>query len=74
MAIYHLHVNVISRGKGRSAVAAAAYRHAKKLFDERQQCTWDYSNKPNVIHSELLIPKNASELAWIQKSCFIKCQ
>ena len=66
MAIYHLHVNVISRGKGRSAVAAAAYRHAKKLFDERQQRTWDYSNKPNVIHSELLIPKNASELAWIK--------
>lgn len=66
MAIYHLHASVISRGKGRSAVAAAAYRRAEKLFDERQQRTWDYSNKPNVIHSELLVPHAAQTLAWVK--------
>lgn len=65
MAIYHLHASVISRGKGRSAVAAAAYRHAEKFFDERQQRTWDYSHKPSVIHSELLMPDDAP--TWLKK-------
>ena len=31
MAIYHLSAKVISRGSGRSAVAAAAYRAAERL-------------------------------------------
>ncbi|MFJ7936892.1 MobQ family relaxase [Sporosarcina sp. NPDC096371] len=35
MAIYHFSAQVISRGKGQSAVAAAAYRSGDKLQDER---------------------------------------
>ena len=31
MAIYHLHVGIVSRSSGRSSVAAAAYRAAEKL-------------------------------------------
>ncbi|MCL2252872.1 MAG: MobA/MobL family protein, partial [Lachnospiraceae bacterium] len=42
MAIYHLHVSIISRKTGRSAVAAAAYRAAEKLHDNR------YSNAVNA--------------------------
>ena len=35
MAIYHFSVQIISRGKGQSAVAAAAYRSGDRLMDER---------------------------------------
>ncbi|GAB1804831.1 MobQ family relaxase [Priestia megaterium] len=35
MAIYHLSMQIISRSKGQSAVAAAAYRSGEKLHDER---------------------------------------
>ena len=35
MAIYHLTVKVISRGKGQSAIAAAAYRSGERLRDEQ---------------------------------------
>ncbi|HLU20990.1 MAG TPA: MobQ family relaxase [Bacillaceae bacterium] len=34
MAIYHLSARIISRGKGQSAVAAAAYRSGERLLDE----------------------------------------
>jgi hypothetical protein len=33
MAIYHLHVKVIGRKSGSSAVASAAYRSASRLRD-----------------------------------------
>lgn len=35
MAIYHLNVKTISRGKGQSAIASAAYRSGEKLYSER---------------------------------------
>ena len=34
MAIYHCSIKIISRGKGKSAVAAAAYRSGEKLANE----------------------------------------
>ena len=62
MAIYHLSVQNISRGKGRSAVAAAAYRAAEKLHDERLGRDHDFSRKQGVEHTEILAPQNAP--AW----------
>ena len=56
MAIYHFSAKVISRANGSSAVASAAYRSASALFDERLQRTHDFSNKADVIHSEVLLP------------------
>ena len=35
MAIYHFNCKVISRGKGQSAIASAAYRSGEKLYSER---------------------------------------
>ncbi|MGB8843357.1 MAG: Ti-type conjugative transfer relaxase TraA [Aliidongia sp.] len=57
MAIYHLHAKLISRGDGRSAVAAAAYRSASELEDERLDRTHDFTNKTGVVHSEVLLPE-----------------
>ena len=63
MAIYHLHVKVIGRKSGQSAVASAAYRSASRLRDERQGRDQDFTAKRGVVHSEVLLPENASE-AW----------
>ncbi len=63
MAIYHLHVKVIGRKAGSSAVASAAYRSASRLRDKRIERSHDFSAKRGVIHSEVMLPKNAPE-AW----------
>ncbi len=63
MAIYHLHVKVIGRKAGSSAVASAAYRSASRLRDERLGRDQDFSAKRGVVHSEVMLPENAPE-AW----------
>ncbi|GLQ79197.1 hypothetical protein GCM10007881_27150 [Mesorhizobium huakuii] len=63
MAIYHLHVKVIGRKAGSSAVASAAYRSASRLRDERIERTHDFSTKRGVVHSEVMLPEDAPE-AW----------
>jgi hypothetical protein len=63
MAIYHLHVKVIGRKAGSSAVASAAYRSASRLRDDRLERSHDFSNKRGVVHSEIMLPENAPE-AW----------
>lgn len=63
MAIYHLHVKVIGRKAGSSAVASAAYRSASRLRDERIERTHDFSAKRGVVHSEVMLPDSAPG-AW----------
>ena len=43
IAIYHWNVGIVSRGKGKSAVAAAAYRSGEKLTNEWDGMTHDYT-------------------------------
>ena len=59
MAIYHLHVKVIGRKSGSSAVASAAYRSGSRLRDERFGRDQDFSAKRGVVHSEVMLPENA---------------
>ena len=61
MAIYHFSAKVISRAKGSSAVASAAYRSASRLFDEKLNRHHDFSNKVGVIHSEVMLPQGSPE-------------
>ncbi|MCP3462887.1 Ti-type conjugative transfer relaxase TraA [Bradyrhizobium sp. CCGUVB23] len=63
MAIYHLHVKVIGRKSGSSAVASAAYRSGSRLRDERLDRSHDFSTKRGVVHSEVMLPEHAPE-AW----------
>src|SRR5579863_10079734 len=63
MAIYHLHVKVIGRKSGASAVASAAYRSGSRLRDERLDRSHDFSAKRGVVHSEVMLPAHAPE-AW----------
>ena len=61
MAIFHFSVQVISRGSGRSAVAAAAYRAGEQLHDERLDRDHDFRARSGVEHSEILLPEGAPE-------------
>lgn len=61
MAIYHFSAKVIGRGAGRSAVAAAAYRSASRLQDERLGRHHDFTNKAGVVHSEVMLPEGTPE-------------
>jgi Ti-type conjugative transfer relaxase TraA len=61
MAIYHFSSKVISRSVGSSACAAAAYRSAERLHDNRLDRDHDFTNKPGVVHSEVITPDNCPE-------------
>jgi len=62
MATYHCSVKVISRGKGQSAIASAAYRAGEKLHDLRTGEVQDYTRKEAIEHSEIITPDHAP--AW----------
>lgn len=51
----------ISRSKGHSSVAAAAYRHGEKMTDEHTGEIHDYSKKKGVSDSVVLIPEGADK-------------
>ena len=59
MAIYHLSIKIISRGKGKSAVAAAAYRSGEKITNEYDGVIHDYTKKGGITHTEILLPDHA---------------
>ena len=56
MAIYHLAAKAVSRSAGRSATAAAAYRAAGCIEDERTGRQHDYTRKRGVEHTEIVVP------------------
>lgn len=59
MAIYHLSIKIIKRGAGKSAVAAAAYRSASRIKNERNGVTSDYTGKRGVEYTEVMLPAHA---------------
>lgn len=59
MAIYHLSLKTISRSKGQSAVASAAYRSGSKLKDRETGETKDFTKKHGVAYSEIQLPAQA---------------
>ncbi len=63
MADYRLSVNIISRGKGQSVVACAAYRAGAELTDERYGNQQDYTKRRGVLHTEIVLPSNAPAFA-----------
>ncbi len=64
MAIFHLSAKVISRGKGQSAIAAAAYRSGERLRDEQADEQKFYQTRAErIVFTELMTPKDAPEWA-----------
>ncbi|MCG0783347.1 MobQ family relaxase [Lactiplantibacillus plantarum] len=62
MAIFHISFSNISAGKGRSAIASAAYRSGEKLFDDKEGRRYFYARSV-IPESFILTPKNAPEWA-----------
>ena len=59
MAIYHCSIKIISRGKGKSAVAASAYRSGETLTNDYDGITHDFTRKRGIVHTEILLPSHA---------------
>ena len=67
VALYSASVKPISRSSGRSATAAAAYRNAERIIDERTGDIHDYTRRSGVDHVESfapvgMAPQSGSEL------------
>jgi ATP-dependent exoDNAse (exonuclease V) alpha subunit len=56
MSIMFLKVRSVSRGRGDSAVAKAAYISRSRLVDQRTGKAADYRRVPGLQHSEILLP------------------
>lgn len=63
MAIYRFSAQVISRGAGRSAIAAAAYRSGERLVDRRTGEVHDYTRRGGVLDRTILAPQHAPDWA-----------
>ena len=63
MASYHLSVKTVSRATGRSAPAAAAYRTASRIENQRDGIVHDYTRRSGVETSFIVAPAGA---AWAQ--------
>ena len=59
MAIYHLEAKVITRGTGRSVVAASAYASCSQIYNDYDGVQHDYTRKQGCVYSEILLPPNA---------------
>ena len=61
MAIYHLEAKVISRGAGRSAVAAAAYMSCSQILNDYDGIQHDYTRKSGLVWQQVFLPEFAPQ-------------
>ena len=59
MAIYHLEAKVVSRGNGRSAVAASAYLSCSKMLNDYDGVQHDFTRKKGLIWQDVFLPEFA---------------
>ena len=59
MAIYHLEAKVVSRGAGRSAVAASAYLSCSRLYNDYDGIQHDYTKKQGLVWQDVFLPEYA---------------
>ena len=59
MAIYHLEAKVVSRGAGRSAVAASAYLSCSRLYNDYDGIQHDYTKKQGLVWQKVFLPAMA---------------
>jgi len=67
MASYFLRSRHISRGKGARVTRAAAYRAGERIRDERTSEIYNYSNRSDVAHKEVVLPwqlADRDDMGW----------
>lgn len=66
MAIYHLEAKIVSRGAGRSAVAAAAYLSCSRMLNEYDGVQHDYTRKQGLGWRQIFLPTTAPA-EWLDR-------
>ena len=61
MNYFHLEAKVVSRGAGRSVIAAAAYASCSRLYNDYDGLTHDFTRKQGCLYSEVFLPQYAPE-------------
>ncbi|MBD5523848.1 MAG: MobA/MobL family protein [Lachnospiraceae bacterium] len=70
MDVVSLHIDIISRRTGRSAVQMAAYCSRDKLFSDYTGKSYDYTDRHDLVYHEVMLPDSApdmfynSEILW----------
>lgn len=59
MAIYHMESKIISRGTGRSVVAASAYMSCSRMYNDYDGVQHDYTRKQGLIWQDVFLPPQA---------------
>lgn len=59
MAVYHLEAKMVSRGAGRSAVAASAYLSCSRMLNEYDGVQHDYTRKQGLAWQAVFLPPMA---------------
>ena len=67
MDVITYHVRTISRGKGRSAVQMAAYCGRDRLNNKYNGKTYDYTNRHDLVHHEIMLPDFAPKAFYTQE-------
>lgn len=67
MAIYHLEAKVISRGTGRSAVAASAYMSCSQILNDYDGINHDYTRKQGLVWRQVFLPEYAPR-EWLDRA------
>ena len=61
MAIYHMESKIVSRGMGRSVVAASAYMSCSRLYNDYDGVQHDYTRKQGLIWRDVFLPPQAPQ-------------
>ena len=61
MAIYHMEAKVVSRGAGRSTVAASAYLSCSRLYNDYDGVQHDYTRKQGLVWQRVFLPEYAPQ-------------
>ncbi len=61
MAIYHLEAKIVSRGNGRSAVAASAYLSCSNILNNYDGVRHDFTRKKGLVWQNVFLPEFAPQ-------------
>jgi hypothetical protein len=56
MSTYFLEVKTFGRAKGGRVTRAAAYRAGERIRDERTREVYDFSDRDDIAHKEIVLP------------------
>lgn len=61
MAIYHMESKIVSRGTGRSVVAASAYMSCSRMYNDYDGVQHDYTRKQGLVWQQVFLPPQAPQ-------------